>query len=155
MADLALSFLIDRGNLGLPALECNDGQIYHVSDTMLGGAESFARNQITGPYSDGQYTTARQGQNVIEPANIDVWGRKTAFGALSAPQLGANMNALIAAIKQNYFTVTLTIDGYGEMYYCEASDYQRLYQGPRWMARLGQLQIQLMRQPIITVVGAA
>lgn len=140
MPDLDLSFQVARDALGLGPLECNDGISYKIADTMLGGQVSWNRTQIGSPHTDGQTTTARQMQMVQEPTNIDVL-------ASSATQLQNRMATLIAAFKQADYTITVTVDGAVFEYQCEASDYTTVWTGPRWMARRGQLQVQIMRQP--------
>lgn len=147
MADIDLTFQVDRGALGLTPLDCNDRQRFEISDTMFGGPVSWQRTQVGSPYMDGQVTTDRQRQMVTDPVNINVFGRGLRGAGMTNGKLKDNFDELVQAFSQDNFVVTVGIDDAVYQYQCEASDYQLLWQGLYFIARQGQVQLQLMRQP--------
>lgn len=141
MPDLGLSVQLSRAALGLAPLEINDHVSYYVGPQLLGGQVQWTRQQASSPYLDGAVTTSRARQMVTEQIAVEVLGS-------TAVQVQARAVALVAAVLQDAFTLTLAADASTWSYTCEAADYQLVWSGPRLVARQLQVLLSLPRQPV-------
>jgi hypothetical protein len=132
---------VTRTALGLSVLNINDFVNYYCATEFLGGQVTWNRNQVSSPWVDGQYTTSRTRQNVMEKIGVEIVAADTA-------DLKAKTDAIISAFMQSYFVLTATIDGATWSYACEAADYQQAFTGPRMYARQGQVLFDMPRRPV-------
>ena len=139
-----MSVLVSRTALGLAPLDICDGLDYYVSPTFFGGQVSWNRTQVTSPFVDGSTTTNRTRQMVTEPCTVEIITDNPG-------DLHDAMDALVDAMIQDAFTITITMDGETYKYQCEAADYQRIWMGPREIAHQGQLVLSIPRQPVALV----
>lgn len=144
MPDLSLSCLLTRSQLGLADLELNDHDNYYLASDFLTGAQSWNRQQITSPFTDGSVTTYRTMQVVTRQLTVEV----LTGGAETTTALLANLGALINALGQDSFHIKVTVDGQQLVYQAEAADYTLQWDGPRTIAKQLQVQAQVPCQPI-------
>lgn len=144
MPDLTLSCTISRTLLSLSALELNDHVKFYIGAESQPGQVTWQREQVTSQFVEGDFTVSRRRGNVMETVTLEVLGDNQA-------QLQTNLAELIAAFKQDSFTLTTTFNGTSYAWACEAADYQVLWSGPRMVANQIQVQFQVPRKPIPTI----
>lgn len=140
MTDISLVVSISRTLLGLGALNLNDNVSYRVT-SLLGTQVTWARTQATSAYMDGDVTVNRRRANVMEPLVLEVFGG-------TQIQLQANLDAALAAMVQDRFTMDVTVGGVLHGYYCEAADYQVAWVGYRFVAKQLTVAFTVPRRPI-------
>lgn len=137
---MSLSVTLSRTLLGLGVLEINDHINYYVAD--LGDhAVSWRRITTSSPWVDGDVTVQRVRQNVTRQVNVEVLGAD--WGVTQV-----NARALIDALSQDEFEMTITQDTEVTTYLCEASDYVWRQAKERWHAKRGQMAFSLLTKPI-------
>lgn len=141
MADVALSIVVSRTLLGLSPLEIAFGPVYYVAPGSFGSAVAWNRQQATSPWLDGAVTTQRSRQMVTEQLVVEVKGSTYAT-------VRTAMTALIEALIQDNFTVTITVEGSETVWNCEAADYAEKWETARMVGHQGQVTCSLPRQPV-------
>lgn len=145
MADLTMSVQVSRDLLGLGPLEINDFVSYYVTPQFMGAARAWSRTQVGSPWLNGQRTTNRTLEMVVETVVVDYLGG-------SAAEAQQALVDITQAFDQDGFTMTITISGVTNTYQCESSDFTVLWDGPHWIAQHGQITFSMPRQPI-PIVG--
>lgn len=143
MPDLTLSVALTRTLLSLADLDVNDHVNYYLSmhtPAMI----AYQRNQVSSAYVDDDFTVNRRRGKVTDEV---VWEVLSGAADTSA-QMWTNMGALIAALKQDSFHLSVTADSHTITWGCEAADYQVVWSGPRLIAKQAQLHVQLPRSPV-------
>jgi|LauGreDrversion4_2_1035121.scaffolds.fasta_scaffold436237_2 hypothetical protein len=135
-----LSVTLSRTLLSLADLEINDHENYYIAE--LGDLSVAWRRVVTSsPYVDGEITTQRSRQNTNRQVTVEVLG--TDWGNAQA-----NARALIDALSQDEFEMTITQDTEVTTYLCEASDYVWKQAKERWHSTRGQLTFGLLSKPM-------
>lgn len=132
---------ISRPELGLADLNINDHTNYYVAPGTFGATVSWRRQTVSSPWIEGQFTVGAVRDQVEDKLVVEVKG---------ADQLSLqnNVKALIDAISQSSFSMTMSLDTAYYTYACEASDYTIDWTNTRWIGRQVQVTIALRRSPV-------
>lgn len=141
MPNMTLGFTISRTLLSLSALDINDHTNYYIAPGTWGAAKSWNRTQVGSKFVDGQVTTHRVLEMVIEPLMVEVRGSTNAA-------MWVNLRALITAMSQDNFQITTNWNGDTSVWQCEASDLQGItFVGSRIIAKQVMATFGVLRQP--------
>lgn len=141
MPDISLSVQVSRTLLGLTSLEINDHLNYYVTPSFLGAQVTWDRTQVTSPFVDDAVTVNRTRGRIGETITVEVRGDTQA-------DLATNLDALLKAMTQDHYTLSVSVGGQGYSYQCEAADYQMTWSGPRMVSKQTQVQFTVPRSPI-------
>lgn len=137
---MTLSVVLTRTLLGLGDLEINDHTNYYVAE--LGDLSvTWRRLTTSSPYVDGEVTTQRSRQNTTRQIVVEVLGAD--WGDAQA-----NARALMDALGQDEFEMTITQNTEVTTFLCEASDFTWRQTKERWHANRGQVAFSLLAKPV-------
>lgn len=141
MVDIALSIKVSRTLLGLPDLELNDHTAYYAaSEQFFGANEGWNHDRVTSRWLDGAVVTSRQRQMVQEPLAIECLGDTSA-------EVEANILAMLHAVSQSDYTITVTLNGQVHIYQCEPADRTVARSTARLYNNQWQIVLNIPRQP--------
>jgi hypothetical protein len=115
---MATQVSIDRSSLGLADLliDTTPRTDFWLPEDGIGApGYSHRRSYATAAYVHGGLQTAAVLEQSTLPLSIYVGGDTTA-------QLRNRVEALVAALRQFYFTTTVTVDDYAETWGCDCAD---------------------------------
>lgn len=141
MPDISLAVTLSRTLLSLPALNLNDYTNYYFAGQNTPGAVSWVRNQVSSPYVDDDFTVSRRRGKVMESLLVEVLGS-------TQTALRDNLAALVNAVVQDTFILTVSFAGVSYAWACESADYQVIWSGPRMVARQVQMALTIPRSPV-------
>lgn len=145
MTDIALSVKVNRDKLGLIPLELNAPPYYLASAPFLGTQVTWDRQVASSRWVDGDVTTSRRRGQVQEQMAVEVQ-------CASMFDLRNAMDEVIDAFLQDFYTLTVNVDGSIWVYDCEAADYTNLmWTTPRLVAHQGQVLFAIPRRPVAAV----
>lgn len=150
MVDLVVSCLLTRAELGLPALQVQAPGTYRVVSAGP-GARTWRRNRVAGLYTAGAVLVTAVKDMSVAPLVVRC-------EATSAAQLDANVAALVRAVEQLTYSLTLVIDGVSRTWACEPADYAPVgeeYDKLRLMQHQQDYRFQIPRQPVPSAGTAA
>lgn len=137
---------ITRTELGLPPLSVNDHLNYILGDEQLGGTNSWKRQSVSSPYVDGEFTVNRTLGIVEERLSIDCLGA-------DSYSLQVAIAALVDAVSQSRWTLTMRVDDSVWAYDCEAADYTVGWEKSRRMVFRSTVLLAVRRQPRLLTGG--
>lgn len=109
---------IDRGNLGLGALVIGtdpSGSWWLPEDGIGAPGYAHRRSYATAAYVHGDLQTTAVLEQSTLPLTVYIGGDTTA-------QLRNRTETLVTALRQFYFTATVTVDDYAETWGCDCAD---------------------------------
>lgn len=146
MTSLTIAVVISRDSLGLGDLSINDHVSYIVAGPeFLGGNQSWDRVQVNSIFVEGDITTHRRRQNVMEPVSVEVLADTMA-------ELKSKTSDLVDAFSQDKFTMNVSISGDVTVYSCEAADAKVTFTTPRLAAKQLQVAFNVPRKPLIGTI---
>lgn len=134
------SVQMTRAELGLAPLDLNDQANYIVSNTIMGGAQSWNRQTVKSPYVDGEYTVHRSLSQVHEQFDVQVLGA-------TQTALQNNITTLTNTVSQFRFQLTIVMNETSRTWQCETADYTVDWSQERWMAMKVLVHLQIPRLP--------
>lgn len=147
MPDLSLVVTLSRTLLGLPELDLNDHLHYYVSASALGAQQTYNRNQATSPFLDGAVTTYRTRAVVQQPLGIEVLG-------VDSADVAVNVRALLDAVGQDSFVLSVAVNGSAHAWACEAADFQVDWSPARLSACQSLVSLSIPMQPEPLIAGS-
>jgi hypothetical protein len=148
--DLVVSCSLTRTSLTLPALQLQAPGAYRVVSAGP-GSRTWRRNRVAGLYTDGAVLVTAVKDMSVAPLVVRC-------EATSAAQLDVNVAALLRAVEQLSYSLTLVIDGVSRTWACEPADYapvEEEYDKLRLMQFQQVYRLQIPRQPVPSAGTAA
>jgi hypothetical protein len=123
-------------------IDLNDGDTYKIAKgSFENSAVQFRRDEVENPFLEGKYTINALRENVTEEVVVYVYGGNT----MSTAEAVRN---LTDAVSQTRYRMEITIEDARRSWWCYASDYTVTTTIEFMHARMAEVKIQVIRDPV-------
>jgi hypothetical protein len=142
MADLAVTAVVTRTELGLENLDINDNLNYQLGRALRIGSVTWRRESVTSPYVHGRIPV-HEVKDAAESSLV-----VHCFGETSAAAM-TNLGVLLEAFTGQWdYSIALNVDGVNYQWRCERADYEVGFITETILAKLIPVSFTFHRHPI-------
>ncbi len=123
-------------------IDLNDGETYKIAKgSFENSAVQFRRDEVENPFLEGKYTINALRENVTEEVVVYVYGNNS----MSTAEAVRNLTDAVSQIR---YRMEITVDDSRRSWWCYASDYTVTTTIEFMHARMAEVKIQVIRDPV-------